>query len=364
MNKPDRDSILQYLAATAVNGAPFTAASRVGGRTPTPTRGRPDNVLRGDSLKALQGITTTTGECAEDIDHEPGTPCASRKMARAVVEFAAVHKNAGPEARHELLPSANSAEAAAVRVAAAVLGCDSESCVVSHPSLRAFVVERKLMAATALDLELDLRYKEGGPRDSLGLLSNFDIDGTLRRWARVFPELYPCPFAMMDFDRNGDHFGVVSMRDMLDGNVSADLGPGIGRVRRKFSCFGCVVNTDTSSGPGKHWVAVFVDCRGGPGDTWTVEYFNSAGNPPPKPMVKWMERTRELLERYRNNSGPVESVSVTDMDHQESQTECGLYALFYIRRRIEGVPYTFFLEQLIPDDAMTTFRTHVFRRTK
>ncbi|MHB8736931.1 MAG: Ulp1 family isopeptidase, partial [Terriglobales bacterium] len=57
----------------------------------------------------------------------------------------------------------------------------------------------------------------------------------------------------------------------------------------------------------------------------------------------------------------VESVPVTSMPHQNLDTECGLYALYYIRRRLEGVPYTFFEKQRIPDEAMTEFRKHVFR---
>ena len=52
---------------------------------------------------------------------------------------------------------------------------------------------------------------------------------------------------------------------------------------------------------------------------------------------------------------------MTDMDHQESRTECGLYALFYIRRRLEGTPLSFFEERPVPDEAMTAFRQHVFR---
>src|SRR5208282_3841045 len=107
-----------------------------------------------------------------------------------------------------------------------------------------------------------------------------------------FPEFYPCPFAMMDFDSTREAFATVDLADVLRGAEPADLGPGVGAVRRPASCFGCVVNTDNSTSPGKHWVAVFVDCRAPPGEPWTVEYFNSVGRPPPKPMAKWMERSR------------------------------------------------------------------------
>jgi hypothetical protein len=347
------------------------ASARKGGRD----RGtRVDNIaanLSDDSIKALAGLTTSTDECAEGVDHAEGTPCATKKILKAVAEFVDATAPEIPlatSAPADLLPTADTPEAIAVRRAAAVLGCNSESCVIAHPTLRQFVVDRRLAAPRALELELELRFKASGPRDSLALLSNYNLDETLQRWARVFPEFFPCPFAMMDFDSNGDYFGDADLPAILEGRADAELGRGVGRTRRPFKCFGCIVNTDTSRGPGKHWVAVFVDCRPPPGEPWTVEYFNSAGRPPPKPMLRWMERTRARLADYRASRPEcrgavcdVVSVPVTDMDHQESQTECGLYALFYIRRRLEGAPYEFFEQQLVPDDAMTAFRQHVFR---
>ena len=90
-------------------------------------------------------------------------------------------------------------------------------------------------------------------------------------------------------------------------------------------------------------------------------------------MVAWMERARAVLINYRASlagadatpaNTEVRSVAVTSMDHQESQTECGLYALYYIRRRLEGEPYSFFETELVPDSAMAAFRMHVFRCAK
>lgn len=346
---------------------------------------RPDNVRppRGDGASwdadALAGLTTTTAECAEDVDRAPGAPCAGRRVLGAIAAFAierAAEAGQGPGGAEPqalrappgrepgLLPSAPTPEAGAVRAAAAVLGCTSESCVVAHPAFRRWAADQGLASGPALDLELETRFKAPGPREGRALLSNFDIDGTLRRWARVFPGFYPCPFAMMDFETNGDALGELDLADVFAGRAPADLGPGFGVVRRRAGCFGCVLNTDTSAGRGKHWVAVFVDGRARAGAPWTVEYFNSAGNPPPRPAVRWMERARAQLaaaRAARGEPGGVESVAVTDVDHQESQTECGLYALFYIRRRLEGAPLEFFFEHRVPDAAMTAFRAHVFR---
>lgn len=338
---------------------------------------------------ALGGLTTAPDECAEGLNRRTGEPCASAPVLAAVVEFVAADPGAAaqggrapaPSARPSaqpsvqpsaqpagLLPTAASREATAVREAAARLGCSSESCVLTHPRFVRFARP----AEEAVRRDLNLRFKAKGPRTGRALLSNFNIDAALQRWARAYPEFYPCPFAMMDFETNGDLFGAIDLPSVLAGRVPANLGPELGELRRPAKCFGCVLNTDTSRGPGKHWVAVFVDCRGecdgGSPEPWTVEYFNSAGRPPDKPVVRWMERTRASLQAYREGllarAGELAAaVPVTDLSHQESQTECGLYALYYIRRRLEGTPYAFFRENLVPDEAMTEFRRHVFRES-
>jgi hypothetical protein len=318
-----------------------------------------------DVIRAFQGLTTTASECAEDAARDPDAPCVTQRVARVVEAFAdSLNGEIAAGAKTALLPSAATPGAQAIRAAAAALDCNSESCVVVHPLFRQYVIDTHVIPESIIDLELETRFKAQGPRDSTELLSNLHIDDTLQKWARAFPEFFPCPFAMMDFDRTKEKFATINLVNVLEGKEPLDLGPGFGVVRRACSCFGCVVNTDDSSGPGKHWVAVFVDCRPTGNTSWTVEYFNSAGRPPPKAMTRWMERRRAQLAAYRTETdrpGDVIAIPVTDMDHQQSQTECGLYALYYIRRRLEGVPSRFFFEQLIPDTAMIAFRSHVFR---
>jgi len=233
-------------------------------------------------------------------------------------------------------------------------------------------------------------FKTRGPHDSTELLSNINIDAVLSRWAAEFNGFFNCQFSMMDFHEVPTQFGKISLANVMAGKVALNIGPNAQNVYRPADCFACVLNTDFSGGGGKHWVCVFVDCRPGVGKPWTIEYFNSTGNPPCSNIIKWMENAKEVLTIYRKKccvsgtasdavrSGVKESTDcseeiapgtmrevkafpVSNVCHQESNTECGLYALFYIRARLTGHSYEVFRNERIKDADMILFRQYIFR---
>jgi hypothetical protein len=231
------------------------------------------------------------------------------------------------------------AAVAAVAAAADALGCDTEACVVTHPEFKRFAAEEAGVSRDEVEAEAKAAFKPVGPRNSTALLTNFHIDAVLAQWATAHPGFHPYPFAMSDFEEMGHPLAGLK-----------DIGAG-----GSTSCAGCVMNTDVSSGRGKHWVALFLDFRASP---WTVEYFNSAGNPPPPHIAAWMERAAAKLAKKK----PCEPVHVTRVRHQRGNTECGLYSLFYIYSRLTKTGWRRFEDGGdIPDDAMTEFRERVFR---
>lgn len=375
------------------------AASAAGGSSVTggeASAGRPDNIR--DSQKTdpppaspsdvawpLKELETSPCECAEGTGRQDGQPCSSAPVIDTIIEFVrevAAHQSvpAVSKAAEEkaaavaeavtdgALPDGQTTGAKAVRVAAAVLGCPSESCLITHPNFAAFA--RKKGVAKRIELDKETRFKAAGPRSSNALLNNFNIDETLRRWARVFADFFPFNFAMSDFEQTHEDLDIIDPANIIEGRVDLDLGPGAGVVRRPTSCIACVLNTDTSRGRGKHWVATFVDARPRNSEPWTVEYFNSAGRPPFASAARWMEKTRESLTRLRASeskkygSGPVTSVPVTEVDHQLGDIECGVFALLYIRSRLEGKPISFWQGDRISDEIVHEFRKHLFRASK
>ncbi len=273
-------------------------------------------------------LTTTTSECAEYINNTQ--TCLSDKFIKVIEKFA----DKDIEDTKELLH------------------CETESCLLENNNLRKFIINKTNLSSKDIDYELATRFKPDGPRETTELLNNYNIDETLKQWSFVFTDFFPCPFAMIDFEETYDVLSTVDFVDIYDGYER------VNNIKHPCRTFGCVVNTDVSSGNGKHWVCVFVDMRK---PKWTIEYFNSSGRYPPKQIIKWMEKSIKKIESRVNRNIKCEGVIVSNMCHQKSKTECGLYALFYIRSRIEGVPYIYFRENIIADKLMVEFRQHLFR---
>ena len=51
---------------------------------------------------------------------------------------------------------------------------------------------------------------------------------------------------------------------------------------------------------------------------------------------------------------------VSNLRHQKSKSECGVYSLFYIWARVHNIPPEQFSKNAIPDKLMFEFRQHLF----
>lgn len=312
----------------------------------------------------LKRLKTDDQECRQK--DENGNCKLSPDVIGHIVSAATGTVGRGPG---EKKANAVAADPAAVKKAAAALGCDgSVACAARHPRVHAHVEAAAGPQALArFRHAAEAVLKPPGPRHTTALLSNFDIDGVLEHWAAECTDFHNCPFAMMDFLTADSYCQLRHVRghDLLAGRLEQtvfdETAAGLRRtVRRPNRTLGCVLNTDVSTGPGKHWVCVFVDCRGD--GAWTIEYFNSSGNPPPSPVVQWAARVAGELDAARDDpkKPPARLEAVSDVRHQKSNTECGVYSLYYIRSRLDGRPSSDFANWVVPDDAMVEFRRHLF----
>lgn len=314
------------------------------------------NASKDEVIKSLMPDYIT--ECALYLEKGPNEPCSSAAMIAAVSNEVGV-----------------SGDPAAVIDAAKIkLNCDTERCVVS-----------KLSGQISKD-EIARTFKIKGPVDST-LLSNYNIDGVLNQWRLKYVDFFPYNFNMLNYASYSfshgqvlaapDTLATIPFIDLYKGNYPREDGTGV-----HYRTAACVINTDVYQGRGKHWMALFADTRG---PVWSIEFFNSSGNSPAPEWCNWMVKTKsqmETLAEADTKTGLVTSVvvgairpeirpavkidvvKVCNIRHQQSRSECGLYALFYIWARLHGVSYEYFKSTPIKDQLMFEFRQHLYSDPK
>lgn len=209
-------------------------------------------------------------------------------------------------------------------------------------------------------------------------LSNFDIDAVIQQYETAYPDfvfLGPTP---IDFDsKKAD--GKCVTEEICGLSLSKQWAAG----KRKI---GVIYNLDTSEGPGTHWVSMFIDMAD---PEPYMFYFNSTAEPMPAEVRKLMDRIQEQWMRIHSHKGSshkgssnkgskklIEYTSDDKVEHQHSNTECGMYSLFFIitclTRKVGGfeslgsglsrekIIEMFAGKKRIPDESMLKFRKLYF----
>ena len=211
-----------------------------------------------------------------------------------------------------------------------------ESCVITRAGKEGLIDKKNKHEAIAV-------IKQEGPLNG-EWLSDADIWKLMVGWSVLHKNFYPINYAMLDFMKYPDVYELATFNPVKILEQGKD-------------CFGCICNTDVHVGKGIHWVAIFGDMRG---DTeWSVEFFNSTGKKY-ESFIKFTEKAAKQLQDYKPNI-TVKAVIATDKEHQKSDSECGLYSLYYIYSRLVlKTPYTKFNEITVSDINMFTFRKSLF----
>jgi hypothetical protein len=226
-----------------------------------------------------------------------------------------------------------------VKKAKKLTGCNTESCVIKNKKFSSFIGED-----TANKI-IKTRFKPEGPAKSTEWLNNENIDFVINQWSKIYNGFLHVPFQMIDFDKMGTSLAKINLCESYD------------KGTRKM---GCVINTDDSSGSGIHWFCIFIDIS--QSTEWTLEYFDSAGEYPKESVHKWLNEQRLALTR----KFPDKKINVIDVTKsnqlQKSTTECGVFCLWYILSRLNGIPYSYFSQpNAVSDDMMYKFRKFLFR---
>ena len=147
-------------------------------------------------------------------------------------------------------------------------------------------------------------------------LSNYDISAVLKQYEISYPNFKLLGPSAIDYDNKpyGDDKCVwddlcrLSLQDLLN------------RGKTKI---GVVFNLDKHDEPGSHWVAMFIDL-----DESLLFYYDSAMNAVPHQISKLK---KEIIKQGKKLVNPIHFRYIqNEYSHQKTNTECGMFCLFFI----------------------------------
>lgn len=314
-----------------------TSYAADGGANGRVSRDASGSKKRGDARSASNGGEADEAECGECSIAVDGPVCSDARAVAIVKDY--LKQKERPVVTRSGASMVSSGAVEIIAAAKDITDCKTEECALvtiakENPKVSAIVAE------TIRD-----NFKVDGPADSTKWLNNSNIDGILAQLVRKHPSVYHMPFHMIDFEDQDLPSGAITLKNV---SLVKDV------INRGKDMFCVVINTDKYGNPGLHWFALFCDFRGTPA---TLEYFNSSGASAPLRIKEWMSRAEMELEAA---GYPTKRISAAVIQHQRSDTECGVYSLYYIYRRIKGASVEEFATR-IPDAQMIAFRKKMFR---
>ena len=126
---------------------------------------------------------------------------------------------------------------------------------------------------------------------------------------------------------------------------------------KTYNSFGCVLNTDYSTGGGIHWYALYGQKEAD--NSISLEYFNSSGKEPLAETQAWLNKTKHYLEKKLGVKVIVKYS--TGIQFQQDEHSCGVYSCLYIYMRLAGVKMTDITSSHFNDELMHNARKFLFR---
>lgn len=197
-------------------------------------------------------------------------------------------------------------------------------------------------------------------------LSNYDIFNVLTQYEDKYPNFEFIGPSFIDFDKKiGSDESTCVTNDLCNFSLRE-------HIDKKHNKIAVVFNLDKHTGPGTHWVSLFIDVK----DKFIL-YFDSAGSRIPNEIMNLVKRIQKQgLELPRKIH--FKFYENYPMTHQYTNTECGMYSLFFIITMLLGEidknvldikrggkyfnKLHFFRKERIPDKVVSNLRLKYFNQ--
>ncbi len=178
-------------------------------------------------------------------------------------------------------------------------------------------------------------------------LTSTDLTKVMRQYEKAYPQfafLGPSP---IDFDLPKSH-GTCVWEELCNFTLHKFIKKDINKI-------GIIFNIDPHYKGGSHWIALFINIK-----RKFIFYFDSNGNPMPPQIRVFIEKIQKQGREFELEFEVIEN---HPFRHQEGNTECGIYCLYFIISLIKGKhSANYFKNHKIPDSKMERFRQIFFNK--
>jgi len=181
-------------------------------------------------------------------------------------------------------------------------------------------------------------FKPKGPINNDEWLSSLDLINVMEHYENKYDDfefIGPYP---IDFKYIYNEFFNLNMKKLM-------------KSKKKL---GIIFNTDVSTGPGQHWISLFLDL-----DSKTICYFDSAGENPPIEIINLLKELKDQCKKQKFNM----SIIINKTQFQFDNSSCGIWSLFHIISRLKGKSCNFIYNSKMNNDKlMYKKRKEYFRK--
>tara|TARA_B100001769_G_C21747396_1_gene409610 strand:- start:4 stop:624 length:621 start_codon:yes stop_codon:yes gene_type:complete len=174
-------------------------------------------------------------------------------------------------------------------------------------------------------------------------------------WLSTF-EIEDCLEQHLDADKSFYFYGAVpidfskcSVSDLCSFDIKKHLDKGETKI-------GIVFNTDPSTKDGQHWISLYMDLGKHNNDYPGIYYFDSFGRKPPKEIKELIKKTQNQGQKC--NCEPY--YFYNDYSYQKRNSQCGMYAIHFIKKMLEGLSFEEYLNTKLTDKHMIDLRKDYF----
>lgn len=218
-------------------------------------------------------------------------------------------------------------------------------------------------------------FRPEGPEGKLDWLSTTNINDVVEQYEKKYDDFLFLGAVPYDFQelRQLEMGKELNFDNLRNGHLNADYNKD-----KKVNKFGMVINLDPHYKGGSHWVALYSDLEKN-----QIYFFDSFGKKPKNKIKKFINKITKYMynSKYnkklninnllndlktKNESEQLRNISNFDIkynniQHQEKNSECGVYSINFLIRLASGESFTDITENITRDDSMNDCRNTYFR---